>query len=402
MKSQAPFYIIDDEKPLLISLKNLVSKAFENAEIYTADESVEAWKKLEKEQMPVIIICDMIMPGLTGLQLLKKIKSHDVLKDSYFILMTASNKREDNIKSLKDGADDFLSKPFEIDQLIAKLRSASRVVNFQYENFENIDKIKKMEEELENEAAKQKELVKKIMHARLPELSKELQEIIESSIWIAKHLADSKEEVKAISEAAQIAHAGRALLPEKFLDKPVMVNGMVHQDEMLLIPEYFAEFSNNIRNFEEPAEILKHIYENFDGTGFPSKIKSWKIPLGSRILRVAMDYQEIKKKNQDNSAKAMELIFHEGKRLYDYRIVAFYDQFLASKNKGSKVGFSGKETPVEIKELGAGMMISRNIITDSGMILMSAGTVVNEDKIERIKTINKSDPIIGNIYIKER
>ena len=169
MKSQAPFYIIDDEKPLLISLKNLVSKAFENAEIYTADESVEAWKKLEKEQMPVIIICDMIMPGLTGLQLLKKIKSHDVLKDSYFILMTASNKREDNIKSLKDGADDFLSKPFEIDQLIAKLRSASRVVNFQYENFENIDKIKKMEEELENEAAKQKELVKKIMHARLPE-----------------------------------------------------------------------------------------------------------------------------------------------------------------------------------------------------------------------------------------
>ncbi|MFW6232417.1 MAG: hypothetical protein ACOC4D_00090, partial [Bacteroidota bacterium] len=59
----------------------------------------------------------------------------------------------------------------------------------------------------------------------------------------------------------------------------------------------------------------------------------------------------------------------------------------------------GREYPVLKKELEVGMTISRNIITHSGLKIISSGTILNEERIEKIRSITKSDPVIGKIYV---
>lgn len=396
------FYVVDDEKVMTHSLKAIISKAFPSASINLFEDGASAWKSLEHENQPLIIVSDMNMPGITGLQLMKKVKTSEKIKESFFILMSANHNRDENLTFLREGADEYLSKPFEIDEIIAKFRNAVRIVEAKYEEEKLKYELQQVKNELKIEGLKQKDLILKFIEIRIPEYSAENKNIKESSIWIAKQLTKNKEEIENIENVADLAHAARILLPEKSLTKPIMISGRVQNDDMQKIPEYFDTLTKNIRNFEKESEILRHIYENYDGTGIPNQIKSWKVPLGARILRVALDFEELKKKNKDNAAKAIEALFHEGKRLYDFKVVAYYDQFLATKNTGSSAGFSGVEVPHEIKELESGMTVSRNIITDSGMILIASSTQLNDEKIERVKSIVKSDPIIGRIYIKQK
>lgn len=400
--AQYIFYVVDDEKIMTQSLKSIISKAFPSAEINLFEDGVSAWKSLEKENKPLIIVSDMNMPGITGLQLMKKVKTHEKFKESFFMLMSTNHNRDENLKFLREGADEFLSKPFEIDEIIAKFRNAVRIIDAKIDYDKLKADIQQVKDELKTEGLKQKELIVKFVEIRIPEYAAENANIKESSIWIAKQLAKNKEEIEQIENAADLAHAARILLPEKSLTKPIMISGRVQNDDMQKIPDLFDTLTKNIRSFAKEAEILRHIYENYDGTGIPNQIQSWKVPLGSRILRVALDFEELKKKNKGNAAKAIEALFHEGKRLYDFKVVAYYDQFLATKNTGSSAGFSGIEVPHETKELESGMTVSRNIITESGMILIASSTQLNDEKIERVKSIIKSDPIIGRIYIKQK
>lgn len=400
--AQYIFYVVDDEKVMTHSLKSIISKAFPTASINLFEDGASAWKSLEHENQPLIIVSDMNMPGITGLQLMKKVKTHETLKESFFMLMSANHNRDENLTFLREGADEYLSKPFEIDEIIAKLRNAVRIIDSKFEIEKLQNDIKFIQNELKLEGLKQKDLIVKFIELRIPEYASENANIKESAVWIAKQLSKNKDEIETIENVAELAHAARILLPEKSLTKPIMISGRVQNDDMQKIPEYFDTLTKNIRNFEKESEILRHIYENYDGTGIPKQIQSWKVPLGSRILRVALDFEELRKKNKDNAAKAIEGLFHEGKRLYDFKVVAYYDQFLATKNSGSSAGFSGVEVPHEIKELESGMTVSRNIITESGMILIASSTQLNDEKIERVKTIVKSDPIIGRIYIKQK
>lgn len=58
------------------------------------------------------------------------------------------------------------------------------------------------------------------------------------------------------------------------------------------------------------------------------------------------------------------------------------------------------ERPIEVEELGNGLILARNIITESGMKIAVAGTLLTIESVEKIQTIVKTDPVIGKIYVK--
>jgi hypothetical protein len=94
------------------------------------------------------------------------------------------------------------------------------------------------------------------------------------------------------------------------------------------------------------------------------------------------------------------LLFNEARRLYDFRIIAYYDQYLASLNLKGKSGQT-REIPVLISELSPTMILSRNIFTQSGLKLVASGTRLSDEIIYKILNVNKEDGIIGNIYVYE-
>jgi len=90
----------------------------------------EAWDVYEREPFR-IVISDVLMPEMDGLELCRKIRSHKQSKYTYIIIITALIGKKDYLGGMEAGADDFVTKPFDADELKARLRVADRIISFQ-------------------------------------------------------------------------------------------------------------------------------------------------------------------------------------------------------------------------------------------------------------------------------
>lgn len=99
-------------------------------EVIAAEDGAEAWR-LFQEQDIALVITDWIMPNLDGLELVRRIRATPRSGYVYVILLTAKAKKEDTVRGMEAGADDFLVKPFDRDELRARLRAGERVVRLE-------------------------------------------------------------------------------------------------------------------------------------------------------------------------------------------------------------------------------------------------------------------------------
>jgi sigma-B regulation protein RsbU (phosphoserine phosphatase) len=122
--------VVEDERDTRFILEKLLTK--NNFEVVTANNGQEALKLLET-YTPKVILADWTMPIMDGLQLCNQIKSSEKLKLIYYIILTARTSLRDRVTGLDVGADDFLMKPIENQELIARIKSGIRIFNLQKE-----------------------------------------------------------------------------------------------------------------------------------------------------------------------------------------------------------------------------------------------------------------------------
>jgi sigma-B regulation protein RsbU (phosphoserine phosphatase) len=122
--------IVEDEKDTRFILEKLLSR--NNYEVATAVNGQDALEVL-KTFSPKVIIADWTMPVLDGLALCNIMKGDENQKLIYFIILTARSSLKDRIMGLDVGADDFLVKPVENQELLARIRSGMRIFNLQSE-----------------------------------------------------------------------------------------------------------------------------------------------------------------------------------------------------------------------------------------------------------------------------
>jgi len=115
--------VVDDNKDILKLLQTSLSDKY-NVLLATGGE--EAIRKLERSVKPELIISDVMMDGLNGNELLSKITLNEELKDIPFVFLTAKTSGEEKIKGLTAGALDYIFKPFEMDEVCAKVDSIIR------------------------------------------------------------------------------------------------------------------------------------------------------------------------------------------------------------------------------------------------------------------------------------
>ncbi len=116
--------IIDDDAAIQIVLKKLL--VAQGYDVIVATNGKEG-ARMAAEQRPAVIICDWMMPGMDGLEVCRRIKADSELAASYFILLTSRTAVEDRVQGLDNGADDFLCKPIELDELTARVRAGLRL-----------------------------------------------------------------------------------------------------------------------------------------------------------------------------------------------------------------------------------------------------------------------------------
>ena len=152
--------IVDDEERILEILQLYLEK--HNYEVYTANSGREALEVLEKVKADVIV-SDLMMPDIDGTQLCKIVKNEEKYENPYFIMLTARTNIDSKIEGLKIGADDYITKPFNVKEVIARVYSGARIKNLQktiVEKNKELERYKsKMEKEIYMASRFQKSLI---------------------------------------------------------------------------------------------------------------------------------------------------------------------------------------------------------------------------------------------------
>jgi len=118
--------IIDDEEHIVELIKyNLDSSGYTTFEAYNGNDGL----KTARKEMPDIILLDLMLPGIDGLEVCKSLRNDDKLKNVPIIMLTAKSEEIDKILGLELGADDYITKPFSVRELNARVKAVLRRIN---------------------------------------------------------------------------------------------------------------------------------------------------------------------------------------------------------------------------------------------------------------------------------
>ncbi len=99
--------------------------------VIVATDGSEAWSILQQERPPDLLILDWVMPGIDGMELCQRIREQQSASYQYILIVTANDARQDVVRGLEAGADDYLTKPFDKGELRARLRVGTRILTLQ-------------------------------------------------------------------------------------------------------------------------------------------------------------------------------------------------------------------------------------------------------------------------------
>lgn len=145
--------LVADDDPLFCRLLESWLRKW-NYRVTTPEDGLKAWNVLQhNDDAPQLLVLDWLMPAINGRELCQRIRSRKQLRYPYIVLLTAKDDKQDLVTALESGADDYLTKPFDMREVQARLRVGKRILTLQEE-------LIKAREELRFEA----------MHDRLTEL----------------------------------------------------------------------------------------------------------------------------------------------------------------------------------------------------------------------------------------
>ena len=388
--------ILHHDTATAAQMQKLLERLFTGASIRFETDGAEFRKSLELNQ-PSILLCDMHCGGRGGLALCAEIKESALLNDIYIIMLVDGAVSDERVEALSRGADDFLPMPATPDELLAKVQAGARIVRLHDQVNTERKRLRRLTEQMNKDLLELLEVAVNMIHCRIPDSQQTQERVIQASVWIARAFEDLGEaEIEDTRVAASLCMLGKLVLPDNLINQPVVLEGKATTELMRQVPIYAARMLEPSKRLENAANIIKHIYENYDGSGFPDRLKLYEIPIQSRIIRVVLDYVNYRDVLKLDPLDALDAVKRQDNHVFDPRFTQLLDEYLWTISTET---MAKNVRALKIYELEDGMRIARDIVTNSGMKLLSAGAVCSSKNIERIINHASSDPILGAVYV---
>jgi len=281
-ESRSTILIVDDEASGRDTLESILEP-----EGYTLVMAENGYQAIEKAMViqPDVILLDVMMPGMNGFEVCRRIREEKQLAEIPILFLTALDDRRSLISGLEAGADEFISKPYDRYELRARLLGITR-----------LNRYRKLTEERLNLERAHTELIgaydatiagwSHALDLRDKETEGHSQRVTQLTLKLAEAFGMSQEELLHIRRGALLHDIGKLGVPDSILHKPGKLDE-AEWENMRKHPQHAYNMLYPIDYLHPALDIPYCHHEKWDGTGYPRGLKGEEIPMSARIFAIA-------------------------------------------------------------------------------------------------------------------
>jgi len=267
--------LVVDDNECICALMAEVLRA-QGLNVVTAHDGRAALEEFARCQ-PDLVLLDVVMPGLNGFEVCRQLKNAPESQLTPVVLVTGLSEIQDRVRGLDAGADDFLTKPIDRSELLARVRS--------------LLSLKTHIDELERAEAVLFALARSI-EGKDPYTEGHCERLAEFSARLGERVGLPAHQITALRRAGVIHDIGKVAVPDSVLLKP----GPLTPEEwkiMQVHPVVGERICAPLKSFRLVLPIIRHHHEKLDGAGYPDGLKGEQIPLTARVLAIVDVYDAL-------------------------------------------------------------------------------------------------------------
>lgn len=401
---------VDDEQNILLSLQRLFLA--EEYTVFLAHSGQEGLELLEKQAID-IIVSDMRMPHMDGAAFLKIVAER--WPETKRVLMTGFADLASVMLAINEGKIDYyLTKPWNNEQVITAVANLLRQKWLADENRALQSLLSHKNEELSTLNNKLEEKVEQRtyeLHKSYQELEATHQAAVQVLLSVqelherrckgycrnvathAKLLAEalncSAKEIEVVYLGAMLHNLGKSGLSEELMFKPFMKLNRQEHNEYIQYPFLGAAALSGFPALKEVANAILHHREYYDGMGYPDKLIGEAIPLASRILSLAVDFNELQHgmliPGECHAKLALRYLIEHAHH-YDPKLLpTFVHTIRELPDEESALN----ERACEPFSLRPGMVLSRDLVSKNGFVYLFKGHILTAEIIGKINVLER-------------
>lgn len=298
------------------------------------------------EKPPDLILLDINMPEMTGYEVCERLKSSPQLSEIPVIFLSALNTPEDRLQGFQCGAVDYVSKPFQVNEVSARVDAHLRLRRMQQEVETNNLRLQELVE-IQVKKTTEAQLatifaIARLAEARDEDTGRHLERVQTLCKLLATRLSGEPKYrtrvnsawIRNIFHASPLHDIGKVAIPDRILLKP----GPFTPEEFAVMKTHAAVGARTLRTVYDRypdnefigmgIEVAQSHHERWDGSGYPDGLAGEEIPLCARLMAVADCYDALRSKRCYKSAKLHEetcaIILEESGRQFDPAVVAVF------------------------------------------------------------------------------
>jgi putative two-component system response regulator len=267
MAATGKVLVIDDQPQSLEAMREALYPL--GFEVWQALDG-ETGFLLARERQPDVILLDVMMPGVDGYEVCRRLKADEETRLLPVVFFTGLDSRQARLRGLEVGATDFLSKPFDLVELEVRVRN---LVHFRH-----------LTQDLDD-AEKMLFAVARTIEARDEGTGEHCDRLSQLAAQLGEHIGLDHEAAKALRRAGYLHDIGKVAVPDAVLLKPARLD----QGEWRIMRSHVeigVKICAPLRTLRPVLPIIRHHHEHSDGSGYPDALNGDQIPLLARVFQV--------------------------------------------------------------------------------------------------------------------
>jgi putative two-component system response regulator len=300
--------LVVDDQPLNVELLEADLTGY-GYDVLSAYDGQAALEKVKSDQ-PDLILLDVMMPRMDGFEVCRRLKSDPETMLIPIVMVTALSEKADRIRGIEVGVDDFLTKPYDRQELQARVMSLLRVKHF-------TDELEKAEAVIGSLAIS--------VEAKDSYTEAHCNRLSFYSVQVGRMFDLPHEQLRALRLGGTLHDVGKIGIPDAILNK----KGRLTPEEFTIMREHPVigyNICKPLRSLRHVLPIIRHHHERFNGSGYPDGLAGEEIPLTARILTVVDVYDALRTerpyKPAFNKEKALAILDEETEKgWYDTEVL---------------------------------------------------------------------------------